>query len=77
MHAAIQCLPLPDIDNGVITYFPDNVPNYDLRTVAIYTCNDNFDFSTPGSINIRVCEDDGKWTGSDPTCARTNERKIN
>ncbi len=46
--------------NGNIQYAPDNTSNYDLGTVATYSCIDGFvlDFSTPGSAPTRTCIDD-------------------
>ncbi len=74
----IQCLPLPDIENGTIQYDPDIVPNYDLDTVATYTCNDGFvlEFPTSASSATRTCIDDndndaeGVFDREAPVCVR-------
>ncbi len=80
MNATIQCLPLPDIDNGNIQYAPDNTSNYDLGTVATYSCNNGFvlDFSTPGSAETRECVNNvndfeaglGEFGFTAPSCNR-------
>ena len=73
--AAIQCLPLEEIENGLITYFfDDDTPNFDLGAVAIYACNDGF--SLDGGTEIRTCVDDldndaeGVFNGQAPACIR-------
>ncbi len=75
--AAIQCLPLEEIENGVITYVFDDTPNYDLGAVAIYECNDGFFLDIPlGETGIRTCVDDldndaeGVFDGQAPACIR-------
>ncbi len=80
-HAAIQCPPVLAIPNGVITYAPDNTPNYDLGTVATYACNAGFvlDLSIGGS-EIRTCVDDngldaiGEFDRQAPRCVRKSNR---
>ncbi len=75
--AAIQCLPLADLDNGIITYVFDETPNFDVGAVAIYACNAGFvlDFSLGGN-EIRTCVDDldndaeGVFDGQAPACIR-------
>ena len=75
--AAIQCLPLEEIENGFITYVFDETPNFDLGAVAIYACNDGFvlDLSL-GGTEIRTCVDDldndaeGVFDGQAPACIR-------
>ncbi len=75
--AAIQCLPLEEIENGVITYVFDETPNFDLGAVAIYECNDGFFLDIPlGETGIRTCVDDldngaeGVFDGQAPACIR-------
>ncbi len=75
---AIQCLSLPAIDNGNIQYAPDNAPDYDLGTVATYTCNEGFvlDLSAVDASAIRTCVDDndndaeGIFDRQAPICVR-------
>ena len=72
---AIECEPLPPIANGVITYGVGMTPNYELGTVATYTCNSGFvlDF-TGGGSETRTCVDDGDgdalgvFNGNVPSC---------
>ncbi len=67
-----MCNELEAIANGIISYAPDNQgPEYDLGTVATYSCDDGFILI--GSSN-RVCEDDGDilgtFAGIAPSCER-------
>ena len=76
MVAAIECPPLQLIANGFITYNPDNTPDYDIGTLATYTCDEGFAFASALTIQLRNCNDDdgmdaiGVWGGSAPTCVR-------
>ena len=60
----------------MITYAPDNTPDFDIGTVATHTCN--VGFALVGEVGTRTCfEDDsqdipGVWSGSAPTCERKN-----
>ncbi len=75
---AIECLPLPEIENGNIQYAPDNAANYSLGTEASYTCNNGFvlSFPTPASSATRTCIDDndndaeGVFDREAPECVR-------
>ncbi len=77
VHTAVECSPLTTIANGVITYAPDTTSNYDLGTVATYTCDAGFvlDLSLGGSVT-RTCFDDmdndaeGLFSGQAPACIR-------
>ena len=68
-----MCSELPTIDNGMISYSPDSGgPDYDLDTVATYSCNDGFDLV---GDSVRVCEAVGNsvmgmFNGSTPVCNR-------
>ena len=57
---ALQCLDLPPIANGSITYAPDNVPNFDLGTVATYECDTGYILS--GNVD-RICVEGGENSG--------------
>ena len=76
IHTAIECEPLPVIANGVITYTPDRVPNYNLGTTATYSCNTGFSLDLSAGSETRTCVDDGDndaegvFTGQAPTCVR-------
>ncbi len=69
-HAAITCVSLTLIPNGVITYAPDTSSPYDFGTNATYSCNDGFFLEGEG---VRTCFGDGSnvngdWNGSVPQC---------
>ncbi len=84
LFAGIQCVPLPDIPNGMIEYGPDTTANYMLGTTATYICNDGFFLDVSVGNEVRTCvEDDGLddlgvFTGSQPTCVRKsiNSKKL-
>ena len=74
-HTAIECEPLPDIINGMIAYSTAGSPNYELGTVATYSCNAGFVLDlTGGGSETRTCEDDGdgdalgEFSGTAPSC---------
>ncbi len=62
----MECLALAPIPNGVITYDPDMTADYDVNTVATYTCNEGFILGA-GS-EPRVCLLGGTWSGLIPVC---------
>ena len=55
----IECPPLPNIANGVITYNATGTPNYALGTVATYSCNAGFVLDLSVGSEMRTCIDDG------------------
>ena len=59
LYTAIQCDPLPPIENGFNVYNPDNVPPYDLGTVATYDCNAGFFLDFTVGTEMRTYVDDG------------------
>ncbi len=77
LHTAIVCRALPAITYGSITYAPETTPDYDLGTVATYTCDAGFvlDLSLGGSV-MRTCVDDmdnvaiGEFDRQEPRCIR-------
>ena len=77
LHTAIECPPLLAISNGVITYATDTTANYDLGTVATYSCDAGYflDLSLGGS-ETRTCVDDngldamGEFDRQEPRCIR-------
>ncbi|XP_064387537.1 uncharacterized protein LOC135335856 isoform X6 [Halichondria panicea] len=80
----IECLPLEQVTNGMITYAPDTTSNYDLGTVATYTCNDGFRLDiTQGGSETRTCIDDlngdavGVFTNLPPRCVLINVVRVN
>ena len=69
-YAAIFCEELPEIENGEISYAPDSEgPEYDLGTVATYTCDGGF--MLVGSAQ-RICQN-GNFTGIEPFCSLIRE----
>ena len=42
-----------------------NQPGNSVGTVASYACNDGFQLI---GDKTRTCEEDGEWSGTDPTC---------
>ena len=69
-----MCSELPALENRAISYIPDNEgPDYNLGTVATYTCN--VGFALVGEDRTRTCEDvsnglSGEFNGTAPTCQR-------
>ncbi|XP_064384964.1 uncharacterized protein LOC135333878 isoform X2 [Halichondria panicea] len=67
----VTCASLNAVNNGVISYSPDNTDPFDFETTATYTCNDGFFLE--GSAN-RVCTGlsvPGFWDSSAPVCTAT------
>ena len=56
---AIKCLSLNEIENGVILYANDTTPQYELGTVATYSCNTGFGLDLSNGSETRTCVDDG------------------
>ncbi len=67
-----MCNELEAIANGTISYAPDNQGSeYDLGTVATYSCDDGFVLVGPNET--RSCmevETLGEFSGAAPTCER-------
>ena len=57
-----MCPPLPDIDNGVVSW-----TGLSPGDVATYTCD--LGFILVGDVT-RICTDNGTWSGEEPTCER-------
>ena len=60
------------IANGMISYSIDTTAPYSVGTVAIYSCNDGYEFSMAGD-QMRTCLDNddgsgGSFGGAAPTC---------
>ena len=54
----------------MITYFPDNTPDYDVGTTAIYVCEDGFTLSGDAT---RDCQSDRTFSGMEPVCSMIRE----
>ncbi len=76
VHAATaQCPPLSEIANGIISYSPDNTSDYNIGTVATYSCNQGYELVINPGSEMRTCEDAGDgsggvFSGQAPTCER-------
>ena len=74
--AAIECPPLLDIANGMISYSVSGTPNHPLGTVATYSCNAGFVLDLTVGSEMRTCIDDGDndaegvFSGQAPACIR-------
>ena len=68
-YAAVECLELPALTNGVITYSPDTEAPYSLGTVTFHVCNQGYRLV---GMQTRVCEDVGtafgEFSGEPPVC---------
>ncbi len=62
------CPALPPIPNGVITYGPDMIADFDVGTNATHTCDPGFRLLFS---EIRTCLVGGSWSGLTPVCQRT------
>ena len=68
--SAIEC-PSLSLTNGVIVYVSDTTPEFEIGTVATYSCDTGF--AVVGDMT-RTCLDNnqldivGVWSGSAPTC---------
>ena len=63
-----DCLPLTIPSNGAIVYSSSANPsgNYPEGTTATHSCTRGqlFDGDT-----VRTCQNDGTWTGTEPSCS--------
>ena len=66
IDAAI-CPPLEDIPNGVVTYTVPSSLTYEVGTVAIYQCME--DYTLLGATSQR-CVGSLTWSGQPPTCIK-------
>ena len=64
----VVCPTLAPIPNGVITYDPDMIADYDVDTVATYSCNPGFRLS---GFETRQCLLGGIWSNLVPVCLGT------
>ncbi len=62
-----RCPALPTIPNGAITYAPDMNPDFDIGTLAMYSCRPGFRLS---GIETRVCLRSAMWSDQPPVCQR-------
>ncbi len=66
------CPPLLPLANGMISYSPDNTPDYTIGTVATYSCNQGY-YLTDG-FTTKVCREvvrsPAMFDGPTPICER-------
>lgn len=64
--SATTCTKIGEFKNGVVSYHPDN----HFGSQLVYECNSGF---TLIGSKIRMCEGDGWWSGSSPTCTKESK----
>ena len=60
----VTCPSLIEPDNGEVS-----VSSNTFGSVVSYICTPGY-VLTPSNGGVRVCEEDGQWTGVAPTCPR-------
>ncbi len=66
-----MCTELEPIGNGAISYDPDNEGSeYNLGTVATYSCDDGFALVGPETRTCVQVETMGEFSAVAPTCER-------
>ena len=70
---AEQCPALEPIPNGAITYTPDMMADFNVGTLALYSCD--FGFILVGSES-QLCIGGGIWSGQPPECQRKIGCKV-
>ena len=63
-----ECSELANPTNGAVS-----VTSVTQGSIATYSCNSGYYLN--GSFN-RICQANGTWGGSDPTCKRTLKKLI-
>ena len=72
--SAIECPALTAPMNGQVSYATDMTAEFEIGTVATFTCDAGF--SLNGAAAMLTCTDDdqmddvGTWGGIEPTCLR-------
>ncbi len=80
-HASTgDCVELPAIPNGMISYAPDMTANYSAGTVATYKCDDGFELVPGVGNSMRTClpveqmldaaSSRSEFDGVEPICKR-------
>ena len=65
---SVRCQELVAPDNGMVSYDQSG----QVYFAASYVCNDGY--YLVGGDEMRTCQSDGPWSGTEPTC---NEREHN
>ncbi len=68
-----ECPALAPLQNGSIAYGPDFTPDFEVDTVATYSCDPGFRLS---GTEIRSCLDTERWSGQPPVCMPTYVRFV-
>ena len=61
LHTVINCGGLSAIPNGAV----DTSGGTNYKCTAVYTCNTGYVLN---GMVARTCQEDGMWSGSEPTC---------
>ena len=62
-----NCSDLPPLMNGGIVYNVGIVDSRPVNTIAFFTCDKINGYTLTGGT-FRVCQNDGTWDGTAPTC---------
>jgi len=69
LSVVIDCGPLSDPINGTVEFTISTI----LGSQAFYRCMEGFLLNGNG---VRMCQENGTWTGSDPTCERELQNVV-
>jgi len=69
LSVVIDCGPLSDPINGTVEFTISTI----LGSQAFYRCMEGFLLNGNG---VRMCQENGTWTGSDPTCERELQHVV-
>ena len=58
----VTCDDLSDPDNGVV-----DQPSDAVGSTATYSCDEEYELNGEAT---RTCQDNGEWSGEEPTCER-------
>ena len=61
----VNCSFVLEPNNGVVSYNPQGQNQTLVGATVNYTCNSGY---TLNGNNMRICQANGTWSGSDPTC---------
>ena len=67
VNCLVSCSSLPNPDNGIIicSLGDNGAPSY--GDTCSFTCNAGYELT---SSDIRTCQSDGSWSGSDVVCSK-------
>lgn len=67
-YTVVDCGQPPALDNGGIS-----VAQTAFNSTALYSCNNGYLLNGP---IMRTCQDNGAWSGVNPTCERMSKQKL-